>query len=421
MQLAIFQPRFQQVGGAERLAAMQAAYFQSQAIDVKVVTMGFDPTLWRDQLGTVPVVCVAKRRWTDLFTAWSRLAKLRRRAQRAAAHLRGCDVAIAHNYPCSTMLAVSDIPARKIWQCNEVPKNLHVREGNPAMAARVAAAGGGAAEEVSRAFARQLRAYDRALARKASLHARRAFDVKNVRRFDEVYAISQFSRDNARRIYGRCRAEIIPPMVRFPSPIHRRSGLDRSGLHILVHSRLERPKNIDTVLRGFARFRQTAGRHARLHVVGDGTYRRRLQCLARELCPADAIQFHGYLTELAVQRVYAACDVLAFLPVDEPFGMVFPEAAAHGLLLIGPSHGGPLEILDGGRLGWTCDAFAPDALADVLHEVWALDDATVERRRAETDRACRARYAPQTVGPKLLALLRQVSGTPGAIYGGSRM
>jgi glycosyltransferase involved in cell wall biosynthesis len=96
------------------------------------------------------------------------------------------------------------------------------------------------------------------------------------------------------------------------------------------------------------------------------------------------------------------------LPVDEPFGMVFPEAAAHGLLLVGPDHGGPLEILDGGRFGWVCDAFSPEQLAEAFARIWALDDATVDRRREEADRACRARYAVDVVGPQLLRLLREL-------------
>jgi glycosyltransferase involved in cell wall biosynthesis len=201
---------------------------------------------------------------------------------------------------------------------------------------------------------------------------------------------------------------VIPPIVRFPNSVPQRSGLDRSGLKILVHSRLEQPKNIDTVLRGFAQFRQRVCSTAELHVVGDGTHRPRLEALACELCPADAVRFHGYLGTAQVRAVYAACDAFALLPVDEPFGMVFPEAAAHGLLLVGPDHGGPLEILDGGRFGWLCDAFSPEALAEAFAQVWSLDNASVNRRRAEADRACRARYAADVVGPQLLRVLRDL-------------
>lgn len=401
MRLGIFQPSFAAVGGAELLAAMQAAYFQAHAIEVKLVTFGFDVARWRDLLNGVAVTSVPKRQWTDLLGAWTRIAKLTRRARRAARCFTDCDAVLAYNYPCSTMLGVAEVAARKIWQCNEPPRMLHLREANPMMTARAEATGGKGLEDVCAPFYRRLQEVDRRA-------RRRAFDRRSIARLDEIYAISEFSRDNVRRIYGRCRQEAIPPMVRFPQTVPHRSGLDRGGLNILLHSRLERPKNIDTVLRGFATFHKEARGSAVLHVVGDGSYRPRLEHLARELCPAGAIHFHGYLSDAQVQPVYAACDVFALLPVDEPFGMVFPEAAAHGLLLVGPDHGGPLEILDGGRLGWVCDTFSPAALAHAFAEIWALDDATVDRRREQADRACRERYSVDVVGPQLLRLLQEL-------------
>jgi len=401
MRLGIFQPSFVTVGGAELLAATQIAYFQAHAVEVKLVTFAFDAARWQDLLNGLPVTTVRKRHWTDLLGAWTRIAKLKRRARRAAHGFTGCDVVLAYNYPCSTMLGVANVAARTVWQCNEPPRTLHLREANPVMTARAEATGGTGIEDLCAPFAQRLQQGDPS-------PARRALDLRSIARLDEVYAISAFSRDNARRIYGRCREEVIPPIVRFPTAVAHRSGLDRSSLRILVHSRLERPKNIDTVLRGFAQFRQRTCVTAQLHIVGDGVYRTRLEGLARELCPADAIHFHGYLTDEQVRAVYAACDAFALLPVDEPFGMVFPEAAAHGLLLVGPDHGGPLEILDGGRLGWVCNAFSPEGLAEAFAKIWALDDATVDRRRDETDRACRARYAVDVVGPQLLRLLREL-------------
>ena len=402
MQLGVFQPSFVNVGGAELLAAMQVAYFQAHEIEVKLVTFSFDAARWRDRLNGVAVTTVPKRQWTDLLGAWTRIAKLTRRAQRAARCFADCDVVLAYNYPCSTMLGVADIAARKVWQCNEPPRMLHLRDANPAMTARVEATGGKGLEDMCAPFARRLQEADRTA-------TRRAFDQRSIARLDEIYAISEFSRDNVRRIYGRCRQEAIPPMVRFPTTMTRRSGLDRAGLKILVHSRLERPKNIDTVLRGFANFQKQVCSAAILHVVGEGSYRRTARAPGAASCARPArSSFTATSGDAQVQPVYATCDVFALLPVDEPFGMVFPEAAAHGLLLVGPDHGGPLEILDGGRLGWVCDAFSPEALAEALAAIWALDDATVNRRRVEADRACRARYAAPVVGPKLLRLLREL-------------
>jgi glycogen(starch) synthase len=175
---------------------------------------------------------------------------------------------------------------------------------------------------------------------------------------------------------------------------------------VLVHSRLEVLKNIDTVLRGFSLFQRASPVPCELHVVGEGPSRESLEALVRETCVPGSVRFHGYLPDEELRAVYEICDVFALLSIDEPFGMVYPEAAAKGLLLVGPDHGGPLEILDGGTLGWTIDAFSPEALCEALGRVWSLDDAEVDRRRVAADRACRSRYSLEAVGPQLVGLVR---------------
>jgi len=393
-----FYPGFGTVGGGELLAASQLDWLRDRGVDVSVVTYDLDEARWGRRLEGIPVTVVPRRSWRDLFAVDRPIPKLRLRARRAARHLQDGDVVLTANHPCSTMLGQVETPARRLWQCNEPPRRIHLRGANPFLAARVDATGGKGIEDACAPFARRLA---------APLGEIAAFDVESVSRLDGIFAISAFSRDNARRIYGRCSEEVVPPIVRFPGAVSPRAGLDRTGLQVLVHTRLEVLKNVDTLLRGFARFRAAACPGARIHLVGEGQHRPRLEALAAELGLGDVARFHGFLPEAELRKVYAACDVFALLPLDEPFGMVFPEAAAQGLLLVGPDHGGPVEILEGGELGFPCDAFDPDALAEALARIWALDDAEVDRRRVATDRACRARYAADEVGPRLLRALGQ--------------
>jgi len=407
MRLGIFHPAFEVVRGAELLVLAQARFYQDRGARPELVTLALDHGEWTPRLNGIPVRVVQKRHWADPLFGWSRLAKMQRRTQRAEKLLRRYDLVISHNFPSSAMLGAAQVRARRIWQCNEPPRGIYMRAANPALTAQVQVTGGRGPDEASRQFAEDLVAHDRIMGRDSSEAARRRYDQEAVRRLDLIYAISEFSRDNARAIYGRCRDEVIYPIVRFPEGGFRRQGLERTVRRVLVHSRLEALKNIDTVIRGFAAFLRTSPVPCELHVVGDGVMRPRLESLANELCPAGAVRFYGYLPEAELRKVYEACDVFALLTLDEPFGMVYPEAAAKGLLLIGPDHGGPLEILDGGRLGWTVDAFSPEALAQALEEVWGLDDAEVDRRRERVDRACRSRFGLEAVGPQLLALLAE--------------
>jgi glycosyltransferase involved in cell wall biosynthesis len=407
MRLGIFHPAFETVGGAELLVAAQVRHYCNQGAGPEVVTFGFDAARWGRMLEGVPIHPIQKRHWTDVLSGWSRIAKLRRRGRRAARVLKDFDVVIAHNFPASAMVGAARIKARKIWQCNEPPRGIHMAMANPVLTARVLATKGLGEEEACRRFAENLKAHELVLNRESTVRARYLYDLEAVKGLDLVYAISEFSRDNARRIYGQCRDEVIYPIVRFPEGGRNRSGLERTVRRVLVHSRLEVLKNIDTVIRGFQRFQNGSPVPCELHVVGDGPSRTSLEALAVSLCLPGSVRFHGYLPDEALRQVYEACDVLALLTLDEPFGMVYPEAAAKGLLLIGPDHGGPFEILDGGRLGWTVDAFSPEALAQALSEVWSLGDAEVDRRREAADRACRTRYGLEAVGPQLMALLSE--------------
>lgn len=402
MKLSLFHPAFTSLGGAEVLTAMQALYFQSAGVDVNVATFAYDPARWEKRLGGVPVRKVAKRSWTDLLHGFGALGKIKGRGRRARAALQDADVVLAYNYPCNVMLGAVDIPGRKFWQCNEPPRGLHLKEANPFMAGQVGK--GGCEADAAKGFAADLAVFEGRLRRKSSLYARQQYELEFTAQLDDIFAISEFSRDNARRIYGRCGEEVVYPMVRFPEGGRTRTGLDRTGLKVLVHSRLEVFKNIDTVLRGFAEFRKGCP-GAQIHIVGEGVHRARLEALASELGLGSASRFHGYLPDAELRAVYEVCDVFALLTLDEPFGMVYPEAAAKGLLLVGPDHGGPLEILDGGRLGWVCEAFSAPALAEALARIWALDDAEVDRRRALADATCRERFSTERIGAQLLRIL----------------
>ncbi len=408
MRMAVFHPAFESVGGAEILATTQACFYRDQGMAPDLVTLGYDPERWASKLTGIPVRVVPKRHWTDLFFGLGRMAKLHRRGNRASGVLRDYDLVVAHNFPASALLGAASIKGHKVWQCNEPPRGIHMREANPALTARIQSTEGRCAEEATRQFQKNLAVHDQSMGRSSTARARKEFDLESIQDIDQIYAISEFSRDNARRIYGRCEDRVIYPIVRFPKGGFTRHGLERTVRRILIHSRLEVLKNIDTVIRGFSEFAKKSPVPCELHVVGEGPSKKPLGSLAQEICPGNSVFFHGYLPDQDLRRVYEACDVFALLTLDEPFGMVYPEAAAKGLLLVGPDHGGPSEILDGGRLGWAIDAFSPDALCEAFEQVWSLDDAEVDRRRETADRACRSRFSVTAIGPQLMELVRTV-------------
>ena len=396
MTSALFHSAFGLLGGAEVLAVTHARCLQNANVDLCLATLELDRARWSSWLEGIPVRVVKKAPLID--SVMSSVRRLQRISPRVAACLSDCRTVLAGNYPTNVLLGGAQIDARKAWFCNEPYRDSHLEGANPRLYERIVNhPGGTSAAELN--LARRMASPKRKRKPMVDLVN---YDIAQTRKIHAFYANSEFSCETIRRVYGISNAKVLYPIVRFPSHVAaHRSGLDRRGLQVLIHSRLEAVKNVDNVLRAFALHAATDP-GARLHVVGEGRDQDNLHRLRDELGLGQLVTFHGYLSEEKLNAVYAACDVFALVPIDEPFGMVFPEAAARGLLLVGPDHGGPFEIIDGGKLGWACDPFSPDSIAEAFAEIWALSDTEVDRRRAAADQGCRARYSESAIGPQLV-------------------
>lgn len=405
MKIAILHLSFQTLGGAEVLACQQARYLRETGADVNIYTWTLGEGAPADVFANLAVRMLPKRAATEIFYFWDRTAKTIARTRRMARHLRDADLTLAHNAPASAMLGHATIPGRKLWYCHEPPRSLYPDLCFPYLHQRVI---GGERPSGIRHWDTLAAYYQRWLRdaqNRPSVHRRRTHDLAGVRGLDGIVANSEASRRSASAIYGFRHIPVVPPMVRFPTDVAHRAGLNRSGLRILVHSRLELLKNVETVLDAFHRFRTSTCPDAELHIVGRGDRAEALLRQVADLQEQAHVYFHGFLPQDELERIYAHCDVMALAPLDEPFGLVFPEAAARGLLLVGSDHGGPAEILEGGRLGATVDPLAPDAMAEAFARVWRMTDGEVDHRRRQTDSACRARYSESVIGPLLVKTL----------------
>ena len=401
MRAVFFHPHFKGVGGAEVLIAAQAQFLVAHGHDVRLVSDVRQSERWREALAGV----AQTQFQTYLPTEWylPRATRITRARPRASERLSDADAVIAHNFPSCALLGMAQLPnTKRIWYCNEPNRALHLIESTPWLHARTAQVP--ARSDAERSYRSKLRLY-KLLTSTALGRRTRELDRQYSAKVEIICANSQYTRDNIRRVYQRNDAHVIAPIIRFPKAGRKRTGLDRTrGLQVLAHARLDPIKNLDHVLRGFALYAR--GAHgAQLHVVGVGPQRRALERLSRALGLQSAVRFHGFLPQAELERVYDACDVFALTPIDEPFGMVFPEAAARGLILIGTNHAGPSEILDGGELGYPCDPFVPEALCDHFQHIAAESDAHHDAMRQRAAAACLSRYSASTLGPMLLELL----------------
>ena len=172
--------------------------------------------------------------------------------------------------------------------------------------------------------------------------------------------------------------------------LRRRLSLDDDTVLLLSVGRLQRRKGHDVTLAALA---QLGGEMPRWHyaIVGDGQERKRLEQLAADHGVADRVTFVGEVDDEQLPAWYAASDIF-IMPnrVDdgdiEGIGIVFLEAAATGLPVIGGDSGGVPEAVERDVTGLLVDGASVAAVAAAI-----ADLATSEERRGRMGLAGRVR------------------------------
>lgn len=97
-------------------------------------------------------------------------------------------------------------------------------------------------------------------------------------------------------------------------------------------------------------------------IVGDGDDRPRLEAMAKEAGVQEAVIFAGKVPWDELPDVYRSGDVYVMPSTGEGFGIVFLEAAASGIPVIGSNKDGTVDALIDGRGGTLVDPDNPDEL-----------------------------------------------------------
>jgi phosphatidylinositol alpha-1,6-mannosyltransferase len=155
-----------------------------------------------------------------------------------------------------------------------------------------------------------------------------------------------------------------PGIERFATAVQSAAPAPPSALIVGRMAARERYKGHDALLEAWPEVASHLAA-ARLDVVGAGDDRDRLESKARSLGLADAVTFHGLLSESDLQRRYRSCTVLAMPSRDEGFGLVYLEAMRAGRACIA-SPGAASEIVDHGRTGLVVPPDDPRRLASAL-------------------------------------------------------
>ncbi len=138
-------------------------------------------------------------------------------------------------------------------------------------------------------------------------------------------------------------------------------------------------------------------------VAGDGDDRPRLAAIAEQRAPG-AVRFLGFVPDADLPDLYRLADLYVMPSTEEGFGIVYLEAAACGLRVVGGKGGGSADAIPDERVGTIVDpADRPALLAAIVQQLHRgrADPAAVEPyRRAHFAAAARALYARLTAQPR---------------------
>jgi glycosyltransferase involved in cell wall biosynthesis len=127
-------------------------------------------------------------------------------------------------------------------------------------------------------------------------------------------------------------------------------------------------------------------------IVGSGDDQPRLERLAHEASVSNRVVFAGQVPDEALPDYFALAHVFAMPSTGEGFGIVFLEAAAAGLPVIGGNCDGSVDALADGRIGRPVDANAPAEIEDAVVDA-LLGHHPVPAGGEETRRFAFARFA----------------------------
>lgn len=174
----------------------------------------------------------------------------------------------------------------------------------------------------------------------------------------------EFPRESISRIYNPVVTEEISELAR-TVPEHPWMSDDGPPV-ILGAGRLARAKDFPTLLRAFRQVSQN--REARLIILGEGRWRKRLEKMTRKLGIQESVSLPGWVSNPYAFMSRASLFVLS--SKYEGLGNVLIEAMACGCPCVSTNcPSGPAEILDNGRFGPLVPVGDDSALAAAMERV----------------------------------------------------
>lgn len=121
---------------------------------------------------------------------------------------------------------------------------------------------------------------------------------------------------------------------------HGKKLLECNKKNILFAGRLVKEKNVDLLIKSFAKLKRT---DVVLNILGDGNEKENLEKLANSV--SSNIVFHGKVSPIEMPNYFKNADVFVSLNPHEPYGIVYLEALCSNTAIVCPKTGGQMDTL----------------------------------------------------------------------------
>jgi len=146
------------------------------------------------------------------------------------------------------------------------------------------------------------------------------------------------------------------------------------GFVVMTVARLEKVKGVEYLIKAFDELRSNLSKEKfdpfKLSIIGDGSERKNLEGLAKELGLENKVKFLGEIPNDNIPGYLAEADCFVLPSLREGFGIAILEAQAAGVPVVGSKAGGIKELIEDGKTGLLVEPCNPEALAQAILKIY---------------------------------------------------
>jgi glycosyltransferase involved in cell wall biosynthesis len=232
----------------------------------------------------------------------------------------------------------------------------------------------------------------------------------DLRRAAAIHVTAVVEAESVRAIGLRTPIALIPHGVHVPSALKYPKGSPQSPDEkvMLYLSRLHPKKGLLDLVEACGRLRP---KQWRIVIAGpdQGGHRSEVEAAVRRHGLEHCISLVGAVNDAEKERLLTSADAFVLPTYSENFGLVVPEALAHGTPVL-TTTGTPWSELATAKAGWWVDP-GPESLTTALAEVFQLDRAKLRVMGEAGRRLVFERYSWTAVIRQHIDLYRWLDGT----------